>query len=302
MTPTVSADGATNSHDASQQSLVPYSGQECSRENVYGKVKADPPLAEQFQGLEVDEDQLMVATHDIRSKFNVLFTIVRRSLVSQGVTVRDFVLFLKNVPGYAKKSLLDTELSDLCKSSDLIEVFETIGECCSWFNHSFLGEIIDAYCRNDKEIKEAHQGFCAQLLSYCRHRVKSFPFKNGFGDKRKKGCAQMVLKVDKEWEYIRIEQLEEVIFNLACILKVSRPTLHLCSVENGCVRLMLIVPSYFPSEVFPLTAEQKAAMMEIGVTDIQCGSYHFPQQVYFCLQYHMIAISLSTRRLHAETI
>ena len=29
----------------------------------------------------------------------------------------------------------------------------------------------------------------------------------------------------------------------------------------------------------PLTAEQEAAMMEIGVTDLQCGSYHFSQQV-----------------------
>lgn len=277
VTPTLSVDGATYSHATSQQSLVVCSGQESIRENVYSKVKADPPLAEQFQALEVSEDELIIGTHDIRSEFNVLFTIVRRSLMSQGVTVKDFILFLKNVPGYAQKSLLDTELSNLCKSSDLIEVFETIGECCSWFNYSFLGEIIDAYCRNEREIKKAYQEFCTHLRSYCRLRVKSFPFKNGFGVKRKKGCAQMILKIDREWEYIRIEQLEEIIFNLARILKVSRHTLHLCSVENGCVQLMLIVPSYFPSEVFPLTDEQKAAMMEMGVTDLQC---HFSQKVH----------------------
>ena len=250
-----------------------------TEENVYSKVKSDPPLVEQFQGLEVDEDELMSDTYDIRSKFNILFTRVRRFLMEKGVTVRDFMLFLKKMPGYPRKSLPDAELSTLCKSSDLIEVFETVSENCSWFNHSFLGEIIDAYCRSDEEIRKAHQDFCTHLRIYCEHRVKEIPLANEFGVKRKKGCAPMVLKVDKEWESIQIEQLEEVIFNLANILKVKRHALHLYSIENGCVQLTLTVPSYIPDEVFPLTAEQEAAVAEIGVTDLQCGSYHFSQQV-----------------------
>ena len=54
------------------------------------------------------------------------------------------------------------------------------------------------------------------------------------------------MKVDRKWEEFRIEELEEVIFNLACILKVSRHTLHLCSVGNGCVQLTLLVPNNIP--------------------------------------------------------
>ena len=247
-----------------------------SEHNVYSRVRSDPPLTGRFQGL---EDELMAETLAIRSKFNILFTRVRRFLMDKGVSVKDFMLFLKKMPGYPTKSLPAIELSTLCKSSDLIDVFDTISEYCSWFNHSFLGDIIDAYCRNDEDIRKAHQDFCTCLRTYCEHRVKKIPLKNGFGVRRRKGCAAMILKVDREWKDIQLEQLEEVILSLADILKVPRHNLHLHSIEDGCVQLSLTVPSYIPDEVFPLTAEQEAAVVEIGVTDLQCGSYHFFQQV-----------------------
>ena len=124
-----------------QDSTVSLPQSASTKENVYSKVKSDPPLAEQFHGLKVDEDELMTDTYDIRSEFNILFTRVRRFLMIQGVTVRDFMVFLKRMPGYPTKLLCDTEISTLCKSSDLIEVFNTVSEYCSWFNHSFLSAI-----------------------------------------------------------------------------------------------------------------------------------------------------------------
>lgn len=36
-----------------------------SDENVYDKIKSDPPLVEQFQGLEVDEGKLMIEMYNI---------------------------------------------------------------------------------------------------------------------------------------------------------------------------------------------------------------------------------------------
>lgn len=250
-----------------------------SEENVYDKFKSDPPLAKRFKGIEVDEDELVIETCNIRSKFNILFTKVRRFLMDKGVTVRDFVLLLKNMPGYPMKSLPDTEMSTLHMSSDLIEVFETVSDYCSWFNHSFLGDIIDAYCTNGEELKKAHQEFCIHLQRYCEHRVEKLPFKNGFGAERKQSCAPMFLKVDKEWECIKIKMLDEVILNLACILKVPRRDLYLYSIENGCVQLTLTVPSYIPDAVFPINSQQEADMMKIGVIELQCGSYHFSQKV-----------------------
>ena len=89
----------------------------------------------------------------------------------------------------------------------------------------------------------------------------------------------MVMKVDRKWDNIRIEQVEEVVFNVARILNVERHVLTLKSVQQGCAQLTLVVPSYLPDAVLPLTAQQETSMVEIGVTDLQCRSYHFSQQV-----------------------
>ena len=136
-------------------------------------------------------------------------------------------------------------------------VFDTVSDHCSWFNHSLLRLIVDAYCTDNEEIKEAYQKYLTLLQKYCNNRVIECPFKNGFGYGRKED-KELVMKVDRKWEGIRIKELEEVVFNLARILKVSRHILHLCSVENGCVQLTLLVPN---------NMEQKEAMREIGVIE-----------------------------------
>ena len=247
-----------------------------SRQNIYSKVKSYPPPAKKFQGLKsVDEEELITETIKIQREFNVLFTRVRRFLMEKGVTVRDFVFFLRNVPGYPMKVLPESEN---CEFKTLIEVFESVRQNCSWFNHLFLLQIIDAYCGNGEKLIQSYEKFCAHLRMYCKARIKKFPLKIWFGVVRK-GCALMVLKVDRKWESIQIEQLEEVILNLAHILKVRRRTLHLYSIENGCVQLTLTIPSYISEELFPLTTEEEMNLMEMGVTDLQCGNYHFSQQV-----------------------
>ena len=164
-------------------------------------VKDDPLFVEQFQGLSINEDKLSIEkaeddlvfeTHDIRGKFHVLFTNVRCFLMSRGVTVKDFVSFIKEVPGYGRKPLLDKEvISKLHEAPDLIDVFETVRVYCSWFNHSLLGLIIDVYCNDDRKIKKEHEEYCSHLQKYCKHRIKKCPLKNGFGHGRKKSKELM---------------------------------------------------------------------------------------------------------------
>ena len=271
----LTVNGATSEKTTSQQSTNGHRG-------IYSKVKGDPPLVEGLKdklSIETAEDDLVYATHDIRGEFLVLFTIVRNFLMSKGVTVKNFVSFLKEVPGYGRKSLLDKGMiSKLYEVPDLIDVFETVRDYCSWFNHSLLGLIIEVYCEDNREIKKKHEKYRAHIQEYCKHRIKKCPLKNGFGHGGKKDKV-LIMKVDSEWEEIRIEQLEEVVINIARILKVSRHTLHLSSVEKGCVQVTFMVPNHIPAAVFPLSTEQETAMMKMGVIDIHCESYHFSCQV-----------------------
>ena len=150
--------GAENSEETpSQQSLVVSNG----NKGVYSLVKANP-LATAME-LQDSEEKLIIETYDIRSEFNILFTTVLKDLVSQGVDVRMFVLFLKKVPGYDGKSLFDTEVSKLHEASDLVDVFEIVGDRCSWFNHSFVEQIIKTYCKGNKKVEKAHKEYCTHL-------------------------------------------------------------------------------------------------------------------------------------------
>ena len=267
----LTSNGAVNSHGETTSQQGPCNG----HRGIYHKIKGDPP---HIQGLDVDEDELIFETRDIQGEFNNLFTKVHIFLENKGVTVDAFVLFLENVPGYGGKPLFDAEISDLREAMNLTSVFRIVRKHCSWFNHLFLSDIIKTYCEGNKRLEKAQRDYCTQLQRYCKHRVKMCPLKNGFGFRGKKE-KMMIVKVDREWEVIHIQQLDEVVFSLARILKVRREILKLVCAESGCVQLTLLVPSYIPDAVFPLTTEQETAMKEMGVLDLQCGTYHFSCQV-----------------------
>ena len=276
----MTANGTTDSHDEStfHQSMVA-----CNRHgDIYNMVKTDPPLY--FQGLDLNEDKLIFDTRDIQSEFNNLFTKVRRFLVSQGVTVDDFVLFLEKVPGYGGRSLFDAEISDLREATHLTSVFRIVRSRCSWFNHAFLSDIVETYCEDNKRMEKAYKDYCTHLQRYCKNRVKICPLRNGFGFQGKKD-KKMIVKVDREWEVIQIQQLEEVVCSLARILKVRRDILKLACAEKGCVKLTLLVPSYIPDALFPLTTEQETTVLEMGVMEFQCETHHFSCQVFFVLRF-----------------
>ena len=149
--------------------------------------------------------------------------------MSQGVTAKEFVLFLKKVPGYDDKSLFGTEVSKLNEASDLVDVFEIVGDRCSWFNHSFIEQIVKMNCKGNKKIEKAHKEYCTHIQRYCKHHVRKCPLKNEFGSGGKRD-----VKMVRKWDNIQIEQVEEVVFNVARILNVERCVLTLSSAQQGC--------------------------------------------------------------------
>jgi len=229
------------------------------------------------RGVSIYEPDLELETHDLRRKFNVLFNKVRRSLERQGVSVDDFVSFLKGVPAdtAGEQSLFSAEFPGLYQKLTLTSVFEVIRDYTSWFNYSFISDIIDTYCESDVSIKKTLQEFQQMLQKYCKHRVYKCSLRNGFGFGRRRACADMVLKIDKEWKIIRVEKLQEVASNLARILKVHSRSLYLRSVRNGCVQLTFIVSSILAAAIFPLSPEQEAQLMEISAILLRCGDHQF---------------------------
>ena len=94
--------------------------------NVYDDALTKAPLHGCKGIVSIHEPDLELETHFLRSKFNVLFTKVRRSLEQQGVQVDDFTSFLKGVPAYtaSEQSLFLAEFPELYQKRSLTSVLD----------------------------------------------------------------------------------------------------------------------------------------------------------------------------------
>ena len=245
--------------------------------DLYSEYK-DENLPEGCKGNE-EMDRLYFESLTIQRKFNVLYTLVRESLVSQRKTVEGFLDFLEGIPAYkaCKKSLFDAEIKSLQrKNVEMVEVFRTvIAPNCSWFNHSLLEDIIAVYCSDDDGIRRRYEEYRGELKSYCRNRVCLCSRKNGFWPGRHHSRSHVTVKMDREWSKLTVEQLDEIKLNIADTLKLWKHTLYLRSVEKGCVELVFHVPDSVADEVFPLSQGQEVALKEVGVLWLNYGDYQF---------------------------
>ena len=240
--------------------------------NAYRPNEAAPACI----GIDKQLLDLKSETYDIRAKFNVLFSKVRRSLNQKPVTVKDLVIFLEGVPAFttSSKTLFESEVPALHRKKTLNDVFQVIADYCSWFNHSLIGDIIEVFCSDDEDVRKTHREFCSQLQKYCKNRTCKCSLKNGFGFGRKRN-AHVTLKTDSEWSTIRIDQLEEVKCNLAKVLKVQPHSLYLLSAKYGCVQLTFLIPEFVAEAIFPLSTELEAVLTEEGILELHCGDYHY---------------------------
>ena len=87
------------------------------------------------------------------------------------------------------------------------------------------------------------------------------------------------LRVKVESDYSKLVELKQFQCRLSLILEVSVHVLRISSIKEGCIQLTFFIPSFVQEAIFPLSAEQKVALKELGIIQLSCGDYHFPPQV-----------------------
>ena len=162
-------------------------------------------------------------TVHIKQDFGVLFIKVLQQLEKKNVHIKDFVFFLKD------QALVFSSGTEM---TDLTDVFDNVVHYCSWYNHHLLENIITAFSLDG----EAYKRYCKDFREYCRHQICRLNLrrKNAFGsgDEHRE---PVMIKIDKHWSTVRLEELEDVPRICAEILEVTRPTLHL-----ACAQLKMV--------------------------------------------------------------
>ena len=93
------------------------------------------------------------------------------------------------------------------------------------------------------------------------------------------------LHVKVEFDYSKLVELKQFQCRLSLILEVSVHVLRISSIKEGCIQLTFLIPSFVQEAIFPLSAEQEAALKELGIIQLSCDNYYFPAQVY---QYYCV--------------
>ena len=242
------------------------------------------PKVSIFEGLSEDEQEFLKAklrrdTKNIMVSFYKVLISFYDSLVKRKVPVDKLVTHLFLVKAFKLGGKTDPNKSlvhrDHCAHvKDINGVIRVIELYSSFLNYEVLEHMIE-YDGSDED-KAKMQKYKEDFIQYSRRRIYECPSYTGC--EKKKGHIDMIIKLDSNYDDYALSALQEFRLMLGDILLITAETLHLCKIEDGCIKLTFQIPNFVYKAVFPLSAEQEKALLELNVIQLTCGKYHFPRQ------------------------
>ena len=218
----------------------------------------------------------------IMIEFQKLVSLTRRSLEQQGIPLSDIISDIMTLgafdPVYKGQQVpaLHNHLEDLQKARRVSEIFLILQPYLSFFNFHIIKLIIEVL--GTKEDNNNLQKYKEKFDQYAKRRVFECPPQ--FGPLSEAGHADLIVKLDSQYDNYTVTELEKFRCQLSYILGVSaKGVLRLCQVNEGCMQLTFQVPFFVQQEIFPLSREQERTLQENGVTMLTCDKYNFVPEV-----------------------
>ena len=225
--------------------------------------------------LKRDTKKIMLRFYDLLSSFyDSLRT--RKVPVKQLVTHLSLIYAFEPVHTSSQSSLFQEHNDMLKKITDVEGVIDIIRLYSSFFNYEVL-ECMIGYDGSDVD-KQNMKIYKEDLFHYSRRRMCEIqcPFYTGCADKE--GHMNMVLKLDSKYDEYTLSSLREFRIMLAELFKITPQTLHLHKIDDGCIKLTFQIPHFVYKATFPLIAKQEESLLEMGILQLTCGTYHFPKE------------------------
>ena len=243
----------------------------------YLKVSGLTP--EQQEGLSI---RLCVESEDIVHKFWRLHSRVYESLRERNVPVDRLVAHLLSLRAFdpmykdSQKPVLQTFFQELQNAGSIEKVLFIIRDYFSFFNYRVIEHIVEGLGTDQDRVEL--QNYEKEFDQYSKRRVYECP--PVYGSKSDADHADLVVKVDSVYKDFTVKELQKFQYRLSRVLHVSpRSVLRLCRVEEGCLLLIIQVPSFVQQEIFPLSSEQESALAGECVIRLTCGDYQFAAKV-----------------------
>ena len=214
----------------------------------------------------------------MKSDFSILLTAVRQSLEKHKISIESLLDHLQTIEAIGQSfEPVDVRHSQPLKTviirkfQSLGEVFVALAPYCSWFNHLIIQNITDTFCDEDENLERKWRSFRDAIRRYCERRVFDCP-EDQYGecDDESEVRKTVVMKVDRNWSTIRVDQLFHIRNSVAKVLNIKPFNLYLRTVENGCIRMFFYVPDHAMSNI-SRTPGAEEALHNVGVINVTYG-------------------------------
>ena len=226
---------------------------------------------EQFHQMLYAESEGM--TH----KFQELFKATRMSLVKQNISVGDLLKHLDCL-GAVQPTFKDSELPvlgcQLPKVNSVDNAMSVISSYCSFFNYHIVECIIDNL--GTEQDKANLKKYKEEFSVYAQRHVFECP--SEVGKISKDGHANMFVTLDVMYDSYTVSHLYAFVNNLQRVLNIPPLALRLCRIGPGSIKLTFQISQFVQKVIFPLSREQEAALVGLGVVQLSCEDYQFTRQ------------------------
>ena len=207
-------------------------------------------------------DQINELTRKIKIEFKKLFDKVFVSYRdSQEIDHDRLVLTLIN----SEENLFKED--ELAGTKSVFDVFKIIKPYCSYFNYDVLETLVET--NGSPQAKGYLKKYLQDFAAYC----KAIPCAEslcGSEDSRLKR-AKLKFKLDFDREQLKPDAVRSIKCKIAKHLGVRPSALYLCRIEDGCISLTFLVPTFIIGLMSSLSDAQKIALHEdVKTLSIEC--------------------------------
>ena len=210
--------------------------------------------------------------NQICKKYASLTSSIRSSLKQRSITPAGLTERLMDLEGFlplrkgTKQCLLENRISEFKNATSVEDIFFILKEYCSFYNHGIIEYIVEEL--GTSEDKARLEKYKKDFTDYCRRSVFECPFSRG--SEKSSHFTDLVMKVDSDSmiKPYTIKAVDLFHTQVAKVLQVTKHTLHLWSVEEGCLKLTFQIPLLLKTLIFPLTVDQRRNLKELGVTKL----------------------------------
>ena len=218
----------------------------------------------------------------IETVFGELVTSISESLQERNVQPKQLMGCL--IGCYHESKTLKEEgetlfrqVKKLCEESkSFIDFWSIILDYITFYSYKLLKAIANSKFTTEED-KEKFETYEEHFLKYSKEVVAKYAC--SIKHYKHDGVTEVIVKIKAKFGLISDDHLEVFKEKLAIAIQVLSEHLHLIDLQPGCTLLTYHAPLVVEVAAFPLSALQKAALIELGVIWLKCGNYTFPSDV-----------------------